>query len=242
VYVQPAETNNIKERKIASDTTKHKTNLSEKELISKTVHFGFNKSFLSYNNKLILYSVYKELNVNKNPIITIRAYTDSLGCDEFNMKLSLKRALAIKRYFINKGLDKKLIISEGFGKTNPVSSNKNPKGRTENRRGELSVTVQNSFVPDSKPAIIEKTQLIDKDVKKKIVTGNDVNQKLEPNIHKEPVDSKVKEINQSVVKDSPVKLDSLKMLNEKSPVAPQKSGPNKLKAEKDTSKKIVDPL
>jgi hypothetical protein len=70
----------------------------------------------------------------------------------------------------------------------------------------------------------------------------DVNQKTGTNIHTEPLESKGKDIKQSAVKDSPVKLDSLKTLNNKSPLSNPKSVPDKLKIEKDTTKKIVNPL
>jgi tetratricopeptide (TPR) repeat protein len=70
----------------------------------------------------------------------------------------------------------------------------------------------------------------------------DVNQKPGANIQTEPLQNKGKEIKQSVVKDSPVKLDSLKMLNQKAPLSNPKSVPDKLKMEKDTTKKFIDPL
>jgi hypothetical protein len=207
----------------------------------KTVHFGFNKSFLSNKNKRILTAAYKEISVDNNPMIAIYAYTDSIGREEYNMNLSIKRALAIKKYLVNKGLDQKLITAEGFGKTKPVSPNNNPKGRAENRRGELSAKLQTSLEPDSKPVITKKNQLIGKDVKIKNGAGQDPIQKSGTNIQIEPMENKGKAIIQSVTKDSSAKPDSLKMFNDESPVPRKLSVPNKLKMEKDSTKKILEP-
>jgi TolA-binding protein len=70
----------------------------------------------------------------------------------------------------------------------------------------------------------------------------DINQKSGTNIPAETIESKSKDIKQSEVKDSPLKTDSLKMLNQKAPLPIPKSIPNRLKMQKDTTKKFVDPL
>ena len=158
------------------------------------------------------------------------------------MKLSIKRALAIKKYLVNKGMDQKLITAEGFGKTNPVSQNNNPKGRAENRRGELSAKLQTFLEPDSKQVITGKNQLIGKDVKIKNGAGQDPNQKSGTNNQTGPIESKGIEVKQSVTKDLPAKPDSLKILNDKSPAPSPKSVPNKVKIEKDSTKKFMAPL
>jgi outer membrane protein OmpA-like peptidoglycan-associated protein/predicted negative regulator of RcsB-dependent stress response len=242
INIKLAGKTNLEEQKFASDTVKTKSNLSNKELQMKTVHFGFNKSFLSNKNKRILNAAYKEISVDNNPMIAIHAYTDSLGRDEYNMNLSIKRALAIKKYFVNKGLDQKFITAEGFGKTKPVSPNNNPKGRAENRRGELSAKFQTSLEPDSKPIITKKNQLIDKDVKIKNKAGQDLNQKSGANNQTRPIESNGIEIKQSVTKDLPAKHDSVKILNDESPVPHKESVPNKVKIEKDSTKKFMAPL
>ncbi len=80
--------------------------------------------------------------VRKYPDSNIRldGYTDSIGTDEYNIRLSEKRATAVKKYFIREGgLDRSKITAVGHGKTDPVADNKTTEGRVKNRRVEISI-------------------------------------------------------------------------------------------------------
>ena len=52
--------------------------------------------------------------------VTITGYTDRLGADEYNVKLSQRRADAVKRYLVGKGVAASRLTSIGRGKANPV--------------------------------------------------------------------------------------------------------------------------
>jgi uncharacterized repeat protein (TIGR01451 family) len=71
-------------------------------------------------------------------VVTI-GHTDSVGTDEFNQKLSVARAEAVRRYLIGQGIDGACITAEGRGKSEPVVSNDSPEGRAKNRRVEIEV-------------------------------------------------------------------------------------------------------
>ena len=80
--------------------------------------------------------------VKKYPGAKIRldGYTDSIGTDEYNMKLSEKRATAVKDYLIKEaGVDSSKITAVGHGGADPVADNKTPEGRAKNRRVEISI-------------------------------------------------------------------------------------------------------
>jgi hypothetical protein len=67
----------------------------------------------------------------------IEGYTDNVGGDARNQTLSEKRAISVKAYMVNAGVDAKRLTSEGFGASHPVSSNDTALGRSQNRRVEI---------------------------------------------------------------------------------------------------------
>ena len=76
--------------------------------------------------------------INLEVIIAI-GHTDSVGSDEYNLKLSMRRSNAVKAYLVSKGVDKTRIYTEGKGESQPVADNKTKEGRAKNRRVEIEV-------------------------------------------------------------------------------------------------------
>jgi outer membrane protein OmpA-like peptidoglycan-associated protein len=72
--------------------------------------------------------------------IEVGGYTDNVGGDEMNQKLSENRANSVRDYLVDQGVATNSVTSKGFGNTLPVASNDNPAGRQENRRVELVVS------------------------------------------------------------------------------------------------------
>ena len=72
--------------------------------------------------------------------LTIEGHTDSTGEPAANRPLSEERALAVKKYLENKGVDAARLESRGFGSSQPVDSNDTEEGRAKNRRVEFKVT------------------------------------------------------------------------------------------------------
>jgi outer membrane protein OmpA-like peptidoglycan-associated protein len=72
--------------------------------------------------------------------IAVGGYTDNVGGDEMNQKLSENRADAVRTYLVEEGVTTNSVSAKGFGNTLPVSSNDNAAGRQENRRVELVVS------------------------------------------------------------------------------------------------------
>jgi OmpA-OmpF porin, OOP family len=79
--------------------------------------------------------------------IAIVGYTDTIGSDTYNDRLSLRRAQAVRSYLIGKGLPSSHITANGQGKRNPVVTGC-PSGKSKaaqacqapNRRVEIQVT------------------------------------------------------------------------------------------------------
>lgn len=65
---------------------------------------------------------------------TLEGHTDSVGSDAYNLKLSQRRADAVKEYVVGKGVDGSRIAAKGYGESKPIADNKTEAGRAENRR------------------------------------------------------------------------------------------------------------
>ncbi|OFY86337.1 MAG: hypothetical protein A3F72_11070 [Bacteroidetes bacterium RIFCSPLOWO2_12_FULL_35_15] len=77
----------------------------------------------------------------KKPLwhLKISGHTDNQGNAVTNMKLSQKRAEAIKKYLVNKGIAENRFKVEWFGATKPIADNKTEAGRQKNRRVEMLI-------------------------------------------------------------------------------------------------------
>jgi len=72
--------------------------------------------------------------------IEVEGHTDSVGGDEYNMKLSENRADAVRTYLVDQGVARESVTARGFGKTTPAADNATAVGRQMNRRVELVVS------------------------------------------------------------------------------------------------------
>jgi OOP family OmpA-OmpF porin len=70
----------------------------------------------------------------------INGFTDSIGNAESNLKLSDKRANAVRDYLVKNGIDALRLTAKGFGEESPIATNMNRAGREKNRRVEVKVT------------------------------------------------------------------------------------------------------
>ena len=109
------------------------------------VKFGFDKHTLaqSYLDEVeIIYNTYKK---SKDAYIEISGHTDSKGPSEYNRALSQRRADAVAKYLIEKGVPKDRITTRAIGEDQPIAPNKNPdgsdspEGRSMNRRTEIKI-------------------------------------------------------------------------------------------------------
>jgi outer membrane protein OmpA-like peptidoglycan-associated protein len=72
--------------------------------------------------------------------LAVEGYTDSVGSDDYNQKLSEDRGMAVRDYLTQEGVVGTSVTSQGFGKSQPVASNDTAAGRQQNRRVELVVS------------------------------------------------------------------------------------------------------
>ncbi len=72
--------------------------------------------------------------------LEVEGHTDSVGTDEYNMKLSENRANSVRDYLVQQGINTSSIAARGFGESQPVATNDTAAGRQQNRRVELVVS------------------------------------------------------------------------------------------------------
>jgi outer membrane protein OmpA-like peptidoglycan-associated protein len=113
---------------------------TKEKIVLRGVHFDFNKYNIRPDARVILDEAVRILKERADIAIAIEGHTDAVGSDAYNMKLSDRRAQAVKTYLVDHGIAAKRIVSvEGFGKREPVASNATAEGRAQNRRVELHV-------------------------------------------------------------------------------------------------------
>ena len=70
----------------------------------------------------------------------VEGFTDNVGGDDYNQKLSEQRSGAVRDYLTTNGTDMSLVTAKGFGKSQPVATNDTAAGRQLNRRVELVIS------------------------------------------------------------------------------------------------------
>lgn len=104
------------------------------------VQFGFDSARLNGSARKQLDAFLKRLSEAGTGVsLMVDAHTDSAGTDEYNQKLSGRRAAAVKQYLVEKGLANKSIALRGHGEAEPVANNEAEDGRAKNRRAEVHI-------------------------------------------------------------------------------------------------------
>lgn len=97
------------------------------EVVSKTfnlnsdVTFAFGKANLKPQAQAALDGIYGEIAQVNSAKVAVAGYTDRIGSDAFNVKLSQQRAETVANYFVAKGVSADAISATGYGKANPVT-------------------------------------------------------------------------------------------------------------------------
>ncbi|MBV9962905.1 MAG: PD40 domain-containing protein [Parafilimonas sp.] len=106
----------------------------------KNIQFPSKSFQLEPVSKIELNKLVQLMNDNPTVKIQINGYTDNVGSDADNLKLSQDRAKAVVDYLISRGINDNRLTSKGFGETNAISDNSTEEGRALNRRTEFIVT------------------------------------------------------------------------------------------------------
>jgi outer membrane protein OmpA-like peptidoglycan-associated protein len=106
-------------------------------LVLRGVHFDFNRANIRPDARPILDEAASILAQNPAVIVDVNGYCDAIGSVAYNLRLSRRRADAVRAYLENKGIPPGRLIAHGYGKTDFVATNATAEGRAQNRRVEL---------------------------------------------------------------------------------------------------------
>jgi outer membrane protein OmpA-like peptidoglycan-associated protein len=104
------------------------------------VLFDFNKYTLKSEAREKLAKVSGILLAYPNLKLQVEGYTDNIGSDEYNQKLSEERADSVREYLVSQSVTDANVSAKGLGKNDPIADNSTDKGRAQNRRVELVVS------------------------------------------------------------------------------------------------------
>jgi len=104
----------------------------------KSIRFDFNKSDINPEYRDTLNRIAGVMMALKGYSISVYGYTDDVGTQAYNLKLSKRRAQAVRDFLLKAGIPK-LTTTQGFGKSNPRVHGDTPQARAANRRVEIGL-------------------------------------------------------------------------------------------------------
>lgn len=111
--------------------------------IKKQVHFATNRDVILPDSGPLLDQIAATiLEYDRLKLIRIEGHTDDQGDDAYNLDLSSRRANAVSRALMERGVESARLKPVGYGETKPLADNKKPAGRALNRRVEFMIEKQ----------------------------------------------------------------------------------------------------
>jgi outer membrane protein OmpA-like peptidoglycan-associated protein len=124
----------------------------KKETIDKIDYIAHDIQFQPYSDRLsdasnsALRELAAMLLAHPEWSLSIEGYTDNSGKPEENLRISRKRAAAVRNYLIKQHVPPNRLKADGFGQARPIADNKTAKGRSTNRRVELKLSIDDKKI------------------------------------------------------------------------------------------------
>lgn len=106
-------------------------------IILEGITFSKTKADIKPESENTLRKALQTLETYPDISVEISGYTDNVGSDRSNQRLSEKRANAVRDWLVRQGVDPNRITAKGYGESNPVAPNDTPEGKQKNRRIEF---------------------------------------------------------------------------------------------------------
>ncbi|MBN1819630.1 MAG: OmpA family protein [Prolixibacteraceae bacterium] len=106
------------------------------------IYFDFDKSVIRPDAAVILDKVADALMSSAEFDFVVSGHTCSIGTDEYNQGLSERRAQAVVKYLMSKGVNNAFIGSHGYGETQPAVPNTTVANKQKNRRAEFKISIR----------------------------------------------------------------------------------------------------
>lgn len=127
----------VKPTETAQTPSQPKAEKPETKLETVTVYFDFDSQELRSDAKNILNDLSVQMRNNSKVFLAIEGHCDERGTTEYNLALGEKRALAVKEYMMNSGIDKSRLSSVSYGEEKPAASGHDEQSWAKNRRAEI---------------------------------------------------------------------------------------------------------
>lgn len=115
------------------------------------VLFDFNKFTLKPEAREKLAKVSGILLAYPGLTLQVEGYTDNIGSDDYNQKLSEQRADSVLDYLVSQGVAQPNVTATGYGKNDPIADNATNDGRAQNRRVQMVVSGNSIGVQEQAP-------------------------------------------------------------------------------------------
>lgn len=113
------------------------------------VRFEYNKASLTPTAETNLNKVIEIFKKYPHTDILVVGHTDSIGSQDYNQPLSLRRAQSVADYLMTQGIAGNRLTTDGMGKLEPRYSNETAEGRAGNRRVEFAITANEQMVEEA---------------------------------------------------------------------------------------------
>ncbi|MBN2159253.1 MAG: PQQ-binding-like beta-propeller repeat protein [Spirochaetes bacterium] len=110
-----------------------------KGIVVENIHFEIDEAYLLKESLNVLDRMIDAMKRNPRIKLEVRGHTDITGTHAHNMKLSERRADAVREYMIKNGISPERLVAIGFGPDRPIADNKTGEGRRLNRRTEFYI-------------------------------------------------------------------------------------------------------
>jgi OOP family OmpA-OmpF porin len=110
--------------------------------LKQQIHFTPNRDVILKGSFPVLRQVARAMKDAPGVVVRIEGHTDNVGTRNHNLKLSQRRAEAVKEFLVRQGVLRARMLAEGFGQTRPIAPNTNRAGRAANRRVEFRIVEQ----------------------------------------------------------------------------------------------------
>ena len=127
-----------KKEKILKDLDKDKIREGQTIRIDK-LYFEADSTNITEESFPVLDEIYEFLVENPSVVVEIGGHTNGIPSQEYCDKLSTERAKAIADYLIMKGIDSSRLKYKGYGKSQPIDTNRTAAGRKRNQRVEIKI-------------------------------------------------------------------------------------------------------
>jgi len=120
--------------------------VTEEQIVTlEPIYFDFDKATIKPVSYPVLDQIVRVMTDRPAIEVRVEGHTDSKGTDAYNRRLSQRRAEAVVKYLVTKGVGPARLEAVGLGESRPLAANENPdgsdnpQGRAKNRRTEFHI-------------------------------------------------------------------------------------------------------